>query len=599
MHASLRGLHSWAVAFGARLLARLQIRETQTTLVWAGLVGGIGALMTVLFRASVHWLEVSVLHHSSASLVQSATAFPWWIRLLSPMIGGLLAGLVLQFGMRLAPGQSSTDYMEAIALGDGVISARASLVKSASSMLTVSTGGSIGREGSMVQLAAMAASLVGRLAKFSQPRLRLLVACGAAAGIASAYNAPIAGALFVSEIVLGSIAIETFGPLVFASVVANVTVHRFFGYQAIFAVPPFTFASNWDLLFYVALGLVAGATAPRYLWLLERSREWFTGMRVPLFLKLGLGGFVVGVISLGIPEVWGNGYSVIGSVLHGHWLWLMLLVVLLSKVLATAVTTGSGAVGGVFTPTLFVGTTLGALFGTFLHMLLPSITSVPSAYALVGMGSFLAATTHAPLTAILMVFEMTSDYQIVLPLMLGCVVGHYTARLIRGDAIYTESLRRKREEQPQPQVIETIDHLIAPNPPAVLLTAGFEEVTRAFTSQRVNCLYVVDGANAFEGLVPLADITRYLTDRSSAENLEAGDLAMRNVPTLPPGASIMEALECFMQFRGERLPVVAADGSRRLLGSVSKSDLLLVLHTNLDQGGDPEVVRTAHASVRT
>ncbi len=571
------------LALSARVLARIPFRDSHAILVWAGLVGFTGALMTVAFRESVHWLEVAFLHHSSASLVQSASVLPWWVRLISPILGGLAAGLVIQFGMRLARGQSSTDYMEAVAIGTGAISSRASLVKSSSSMLTIASGGSIGREGSMVQLAAMAASLVGRLARFPHPRLRLLVACGAAAGIASAYNAPITGALFVSEIVLGGITMETLGPLVFASVIANVTIHRFFGYQPIFAVPPFTFASNVDLAFYVVLGLVAGLLAPRYLWLLERTRRLFASLRVPVFLKLGLGGVVVGIISTVAPQVWGNGYSVIGTILHGHWPWLFLLFVLLAKVVATAATTGSGAVGGVFTPTLFVGTALGALFGTGVHALLPHWTAVPSAYALVGMGSFLAAATHAPLTAIVMVFEMTGDYQIILPLMLGCIVGYSTSRVLREESLYSEALRRKRAAQPPPPPVETIDRLIAPDPPVIADSAPLQEVIHAFATHRVNCLYVVADGTRFLGVVPVTAITGYFDDRAAAEGLRAEDVTMREVPVLHPGMRVPEALERFTRYRGERLPVVTADDERRLVGSVSKADLLLVLHTNLSQ----------------
>jgi H+/Cl- antiporter ClcA len=409
-------------------------------LLLAALAGLLGALVTVVFREGIHGLEWLLVGHSG-SLVVMALGLPPWQRLLLPAAGGLVAGLILeQIGARLR-GRTTTDYMEAVAVGDGWISVRQSLVKSASSLVTVASGGSIGREGAMVQLSAMVASTIGRVGRFPRDRLRLLVAAGAAAGLAAAYNAPIAATLFVAEIVLGSIAIQHIGPLIVAAVIASATVHDIMGYAPVYEIPVFSLVSDWELGLYLLLGIVAGHTAPIFLGLLGHSHRAFARLPIPLSGRMALGGLIVGAISMYEPAVWGNGYSVVNTVLHEPWVWQALLTVMVLKIIATAATHGSGAVGGAFTPTLFVGALLGVLFGTAVHAVLPVGTGPPSAYAVVGMGAMLAATTHAPLMSIMMVFEMTMDYEIVLPLMLAVVTAHYTVRRYVDVApMYAESL---------------------------------------------------------------------------------------------------------------------------------------------------------------
>ena len=415
-------------------------RELSLLLLLAALAGFLGALVTILFRQGIHGLQWLVSGHSGG-LVTMAMAMPVWERLLLPTAGGLVAGLVLeQIGQRLR-GPRTTDYMEAIAVGDGWISVRHSLVKAVSSLFTVATGGSIGREGAMVQLAAMVASTLARLTRLPRDPMRFLVAAGAAAGLAAAYNAPIAATLFVAEIVLGSIAIDYIGPLIIAAVISNATVHDLFGYAPVYEIPAFRIVSDWELGLYLILGLLAGHTAPVLLQLLERSHRLFARLPMPLTARMTLGGLIVGAISIYEPQVWGNGYSVVNSVLHTPWVWQALLTVLVLKMLATAAVYGSGAIGGAFTPTLCVGALLGALFGTLVHTVLPAVTASPNAYAVIGMGAMLAGTTQAPLMAILMVFEMTMDYRIVLPLMLAVIMAHYTARRYTEiKPMYAESL---------------------------------------------------------------------------------------------------------------------------------------------------------------
>ena len=338
--------------------------ELQVTLIWAGIIGFAGAVCSIAYRVGTSFVHKILTGSSASGLVESFTELPLWGRLVVPAVGGLIAGAIIHFGSRFRGQVTTTDYMEAVVLGDGRISARQSLVKSLSALFTNASGGSIGREGPLVQLAAMVASLAGRLQRWTTPRLRLLVACGAAAGIASAYNAPISGSVFVAEIVLGSMAMEIFGPLVFASVIATLTVRGFLGPGPLYQIPLFRLNGNWEIIPYLLLGLVSGLTAPWFIRLLRASEKWASQISMPVYIKMCAGGLVVGALAVFHPQVCGNGYSVVNEILGGQLLWQTLALILIFKVLATAATFGSGAVGGVFTPTLFVGASVGFLFGT-------------------------------------------------------------------------------------------------------------------------------------------------------------------------------------------------------------------------------------------
>ncbi|CCD35731.1 Chloride channel protein [Candidatus Paraburkholderia kirkii UZHbot1] len=409
-----------------------RLSDSHTMLVWVVVVGVAGAA-TAVFREGIEILQRLLGNHSEG-LVALARSLSLPMRVLLPAVGGLIAGFCLLIARRRVSKNASTDYTEAVTIGDGVVPVWQSFWRSLSSLITISSGGSIGREGSMVQLATLASSLIGRWVHFDPPRLRLLVACGAAAGITSAYNAPIASAFFVTELVLGSMAMESFGPIVVSSVVANITMREFAGYQPPYEMPVFPTVTGIEVLLFVVLGLLSGVLAPHFLRLLAASKKRFSTLPLPLSARLALGGLIVGVISIWWPEVWGNGYEVVNSLLHEPWTWTALLTVLVFKIVATAATAGSGAVGGIFTPTLFVGAVLGCLFGIGVHAIWPDSTSAPYAYAMVGMGAFLAAATHAPLMAILMIFEMTTlSYQVMLPLMLSCVIRLFHRTHVRAD----------------------------------------------------------------------------------------------------------------------------------------------------------------------
>ena len=554
---------------------KLQPTEWQVTLMWAALAGFLGALASIVFTTLTERVH-DWFGSSSLGVVESMAKLPWWGCLLVPTLGGACAGIVLVYGQRLTRAQSSTDYMEAIVIGNGRVPTRASLVKSAAALFSIGSGGSIGREGPMVQLAALCASRLGRWRKFTPPQLRLLVACGAAAGIASAYNAPIAGSFFVAEIVLGTIAMESLGPLVVSAVAATLTIHVLTAAHVLYKVPPFGEASPWEMGPYIGLGLVAGVLAPVFLLTLKHAEKFFVSLKLPIIARLALGGLAVGVIAINVPRVCGNGYSVVVEMVTGKIPWLLIPGLFACKWLATMASFGSGAPGGVFTPSLFMGAGAGLLFGTAMHGISPTLAQDPRAFALVGMGAFLSAATHAPVMAVILLFEMTMSYDIILPLLLCSVIAYYTSIGLEGASLYSESLQRKAASAPDPGIGEgRVADLMRGEPPTVLPIARFADIARLFLKLRVNNIYVADEAGRFLGVVSLHDIKPYLAEPDLAELVIARDILREDFPRVAPEQPLTEALAGFMGIVAERLPVVEKEGLLR--GSLSKSDLLLAL----------------------
>ncbi|HWU97108.1 MAG TPA: ClcB-like voltage-gated chloride channel protein [Oxalicibacterium sp.] len=551
-----------------------RLSEVHLMLLYAGVVGVLGALSTIAFRDGLAAMQHLLVGHSG-SFVEMAQTLPWQMRVILPAAGGVIAGLFLVLANRYTAGIKS-DYMEAVAVGDGHISVRQTMLRSLSSFSSIVSGGSIGREGAMVQLAAMCASVTGRTVRLEPSRLRLLVACGAAAGLASAYNAPIAGAFFVTEIVLGSIAMASFGPVLVAAVVANITMREFPGYQPAYQMPAFQDIAGVEVLLFIGLGVVAGVAAPQFLRILDGTKKRFQKSGLPLPVRLGIGGLLVGILSVWVPQVWGNGYSVVNSLLHDQWLWTAVLTILVFKLVATALTTGSGAVGGVFTPTLFMGAAMGLLFGQAMQALLPQAVSAPFTYAIVGMGAFLAAATSAPLMAILMIFEMTLSYQVMLPLMLSCVVAYFIARSIDSSSMYEIIIKRNREEQDRLRLRKTqMRELIRPAETVLPLTATLDELTRTFIEHSVKYIYIVNEHNRLQGQVALQDLTSVLTGDPAEQHKTAADYLRRDfLPVITPEMSLSEALQRFLTHQGERLPIVQSIDDPVLLGAIYKTSLL-------------------------
>ncbi|HEU5124568.1 MAG TPA: ClcB-like voltage-gated chloride channel protein [Verrucomicrobiae bacterium] len=574
-----------------RIRQRIRFSEEAFHLVLAGGVGVMGGLVNLFFYYATESVKYLFLRHPGDP-AEIAEMMGGVERVITPAIGGLCAGLILFWGLRLVGQQRSSNLLEVVVAGDGKLPFRTALVKFFSSLMTIGTGGSIGREGGIVQLSATLASKWGQVSKWPPYRLRLLVGCGAASGIAAAYNAPIAGAVFASMIVLGNFSMNLFAPLVFASVVAAMVSRSFFGIKPWYTVPPFEFTSVMQLPWFIVLGILAGALGAAFLTLLHRSEELFKKIKAPIYIRLALGGLLVGLIALPFPKVWGNGYVVTNQILQDptgllrepfmseRFLLATMVALLLAKLLATLVTVGSGAVGGVFTPTLFLGASLGATFGLTLHRFGTGLDLPVAAFALVGMGSTLAATTRSPMLAIIMVFEISLDYSLMPPLMLGCVVAILVAGRFVAESVYTEPLRRKgltvRQETTDPGAAteRTVgDIMQAPIPP-VRENATLNQLADRFLSSPNNFLPVVDAKQQFIGMVALQDLKEYLNTGVELKAVIAYDVMRPPPPCVTPNQRLLDILPVVLSSEQRNIPVVTTLKENRLVGAVVRAEVL-------------------------
>ncbi len=567
-----------------RLLALrelVRINEETFHLILAGAVGVLGGLVNLCFYGLTE-LTMQLAVQRTGDVVEVAQMLPWWQRLIVPAAGGVVAGLVLYWGLQLVGNQGASNILEVVVSGNGRLPMRTALVKAFSSLISIATGASIGREGSITQMSATVASKLGQVAKWPPYRLRLLVACGAAAGLAAPYNAPIAGSLFAAQVVLGSFAMNLFGPLVFSAVIATMVSRYFFGIKPFYEVPNYDFTYISQLPWFVVLGVTSGFLSAGFLKLLRWSEEGFAKLKLPIYWRLGLSGFVAGALAIQIPEVWGNGYGAITRILHGPLTQWFLFALFFAKLIATLASVGSGTVGGVFTPTLFLGAALGSLFGSSLSTL--DLTALPTgAFAMVGMGSVLAGTTHAPLLAMIMIFEISLNYSIMPPLMLACALSTLVSRGLHPDSVYTEPLRRKgisaRDEDErlgaatETSVGEIMREPIAPVRP----NTTFSELAARFLTSTNNFVPVIDETERFVGVVALQDMKEYLHNGAEMHGVIAYDIMREAPPALTPNQKLTDAFPVLLQSELRNVPVVNNRIESRLVGSVLRSEALQMI----------------------
>ncbi|MEX3021124.1 voltage-gated ClC-type chloride channel ClcB [Kluyvera sp. STS39-E] len=406
----------------------------------ATLVGILAALAVALFRHAMYLLEWLFLSNDSGSLVNAAERLVWWRRLITPALGGLAAGTLLwgwQRYTRQRP-HAPTDYMEALESDEGKLDVGASLVKSTASLLVVASGSAIGREGAMILLAALVASCLAQ--RFTpKEEWKLWIACGAAAGMASAYHAPLAGSLFIAEILFGTLMLASLGPVVIAAVVALLTTQMMNGGAELLyrvAALPTLHASHYGLM--LVIGLVCGLGGPLLMWLMEIGHRGFVRLKLSPPWQLALGGAIVGLLSLLTPAVWGNGYSVVQGFLLAPPVLSVIAGIFVCKLLAILASSCSGAPGGVFTPTLFIGLAIGILFADTWHFVFHGDQGMAVLLGITGMATLLAATTHAPMMSTLMICEMTGQYTLLPGLLIACVVASVLSRTLRQNSIYRQ-----------------------------------------------------------------------------------------------------------------------------------------------------------------
>ncbi len=562
----------------ADLLANVQRGEHTFVVLVAIGIGILAAYGAIGFRYLIFFAQ-ELFYPAGASL-DALSAAPWWQRLLAPAAGGLVVGLLVT---RMAPevrGSGIPEVMEAVARRAGAIRLRVVLTKAVAVALTIGSGGSAGREGPIVHIGSAIGSGVGQLLQVSAERVRTFVACGAAAGIAATFNAPIAGALFAMEVVVGEIGVGRLSPVVISSVVAVVLSRHHLGDFPAFEVPAYEAVSPMELLFYGLLGILAAGVAVGFIRVFYASQDLFEKLDVPEWVRPGVGGLGVGLLALVLPQVGGVGYETINAALEDRVVLWLILPLLVAKLLATALTLGSGASGGIFAPSLFAGAMLGAAVGGLVHGAYPTWTAHPGAYALVGMGALVAGTTHAPITAILIIFELTNDYHIIPPLMLSCVVSVLLSRLWHRESIYTAALLRRGvrlEERPDPNVLRglRVSELMLANPPKAPAQWPLSQVVSHLLASRHAELFVVDRLGTLLGTIGLGEIKDILTEVDQLGTLViAADVMLEDPAFVTPEENLGLAMHLVGRIDRHAIPVCADAESRILVGMVTRDQLI-------------------------
>jgi len=555
----------------------------RTFLVAAG-VGVIGGLVACAFQAGGRALQGLII--GEGSLLEAAQRLPWFLCILIP-VGGAVAAAALQVVLsRRWASQGTAEVMEAVTLRTArTLSVRATVSRALSSLALIVTGGSIGREGPNSYMAASFGARFARTMGVPFERLGLFAGCGIAAGMAASYFAPLGAAVFALEAVLRNFAAEFFGPVVVAAIVASLVVEFFSRTwlsgllldSPLYKLPQFTEGRLGEAVLYILLGVAAAYGA----WLFIRSMDLveraFRRLPSSPFVRLPLGGLVLGLIGVFLPEVWGNGYHAVNIVLKSAPALWFVAILFVMKIFATSVTLGSGGSGGIFTPTLFVGVALGLLVGKVGQFFLPGLVSDPLHYAVVGMAGAITAATQAPITAIFLLFELTRETALLLPLMLTVVAAQLTARQLGLEGVYVAALKRKGVHVPE-GIEETalsttrVEDVMREQVDTIPMGATFDMIVDRFRRTRRDYVYVSGRKGQFRGVIRLHDVKNFLTDQELGAAVIAADLRVP-VSFCYRDQSLAEIMGRFDSPDANEMPVIDRE-TERLVGVVDRRDVL-------------------------
>jgi CIC family chloride channel protein len=508
--------------------------------------------------------------------------------ILVPVIGGVIYGPLVDRFAREARGHGVPEVMLAVAEKGGRIGPQVAVVKSLASALCIGSGGSVGREGPIVQIGSALGSSVGQWLRVPESKIRLLVACGAAGGISATFNAPIAGVFFALELILRDFETDSFGAVVLASVTSAVIGRAAFGNTPFLTLPTFQVSSPLEFVFYAVLGLLAAFAGVGFTKVLYRLEDLCDRMwHGPEWARPAVGGVLLGAVLLALPEMYGVGYPVLQKGVSGGYVVWFLLVLLVGKMLATSLTIGIGGSGGVFAPSLFMGAMLGTAFGDGIHAALPHLTAPAGAYGLVGMGAMFAGAARAPITAVIIIFELTGDYSIVLPLMTAIVLATGLSSQLSEDTIYTLKLRRRgieilRGRPANLMEILTVADAMQPVPMSLEQSTPLEKVIEALADEGRESLPVVDARGSYRGAVTTKEVEQ--SARDNTLDTTAGELA-RALPGLRASTSLHNALAALIGHEGSGLPVLSVNG-QRVIGWLNHRDVLRAYSSRLRVGAE-------------
>jgi len=483
---------------------------------------------------------------------------PFYIKIIAPTAGGLFVGAIVYFFSKEAKGHGVPEVMEAIALKDGIIRPRVVIAKLLASSICIGSGGSTGREGPVIQIGSAVGSTIGQFLKVNPERIKVFVACGAAAGIAAAFNAPVAGALFSVEVILGDFGVAQFSPIVISSVMATVVSRHFLGDFPAFEVPHYELISPLELIPYAILGLLAGLVALLFIKVLYSLEDFFDELKWNGIIKTMLGGLIVGIIGVWVPHIYGVGYNTMNMALLEQLSWVVMLALIFVKIL----------------------TMTGGFFGALVHQILPRYSATSGAYSLVGMGAVVAGATHAPITAIIIIFELTSDYKIILPLMISSIISTLLTTKLKKESIYTLKLIRRGVDLFRGREINLlrslkVSEVMRKNPIVIPPDMHFKELLEVMVNSPRSQLYVVDRKNDFVGIVSLQEIRRALLDQEIlADLLIALDLVNTNIPRVKITENLDTIMKLFGKFEVDELPVFAENEPNKIIGSINRKDVM-------------------------
>jgi CIC family chloride channel protein len=555
-----------------------------------GLAAGGGAVVFRKLISAFNWVFFNRLGDALSALGDQRV-------ILLPILGGLLVGPIVVYLAREAKGHGVPEVMLAMETHGGRIRPRVAAVEIVASAICIGSGGSVGREGPIVQIGSSVGSTIGQLLRLSEENIRLLVAAGAAGGISATFNAPIAGVFFALEVILRRFNLRNFSVVVLSSVVADALAHTFLGDNPAFTIPPYALESNLELPLYALLGLFAALVGLSFIVVLYKTEDIFEALHMPEAVKPAIGGIGVGLLGLWFVDLFGVGYgsgpsaNAMTSALTGERTLEVLIALAGLKILATSLTLGSGGSGGVFAPSLFMGAMLGAAFGNVAHNLFPNITAPSGAYGLVGMAAVFAASARAPFTAILVLFEMTRNYSIILPLMMAVAVSTVVSQLITRETIYTLKLRRRGvevEEGREAPVLRTITvgQAMARNFDVVSADTTVAELLEGVSADgQPRAFPVLDHDRKLVGILTPSDIERVLGKDLST--LTVQDIAAKNPVTIFPDQTLEEAVRRLSTQGLRQLPVVSRHDPSVLLGLLRHSDVINASGRALTTGARP------------
>ncbi|MCD6249015.1 MAG: chloride channel protein [candidate division Zixibacteria bacterium] len=565
-----------------KLIRSLQLSESNLLILLSVIVGlstSFGAIGFIKLIEFCNELFFGLTDQVLSSTVGITTwgGYRWWLPII-PAVGGLIVGPIVYNYASEAKGHGVPEVMNAVARLGSIIRPRVAVAKTVASAICIGSGGSAGREGPIVQIGSALGSSIGQLFRMSGTRVRVLVGCGAAAGISAVFNAPIAGAIFASEIILGDFAVKTFAPVLLSSVVSSVVIRTFMGNHPAFDIPSYSLVSAWEIPLYAVMGVALGAFSVLFTRVLDVTEDFFDNLKVANWTKPAIGGLLLGVIAVFYPQVLADGYKTIKLTLYGEMGAVLLIVLFMMKLAATSLTLGSGNSGGIFAPSLFMGAVAGGSFGVLVHDWFPSVTATPGAYALVGMAGLVAGATHAPITAILIIFEMTNDYRIILPLMVTVVFAVLVAGRLFPHSIYTIKLfKRGIDIQGGKDVNVLKSHTVAevmdPEFETIPATTTLMDIFHVIEHSRESYFVVVDRQNRMKGVLSFQDIRNLLSQHSLDCLVIAQDLVHNDTLALYKSDNLEDAYKLVGQHDFQLVPVINNNDSKKVIGVVRRDRL--------------------------